>query len=131
VPIVFDHFGRILPSMLQRHPAHALVLRLLEAGRAWVKLSGCYIVSETGLPDYSDVDPLAQSYLKARPDRAVWGSDWPHASASAGHQAMPDDAHQVTLLAKWAEDARTLQRILVDNPAELYGFATANTETTP
>lgn len=131
VPVVFDHFGRIAPSMRQRHPAHALVLRMLEAGRAWVKLSGCYIVSETGLPDYADVQPLARSYLQAAPDRVVWGSDWPHASASAGHQAMPDDAHQMTLLARWADDARTLQRVLVDNPAALYDFAAATTGTTP
>jgi len=122
VPLVFDHFGRIAPSMVQRHPAHALVLRLLDAGRAWVKLSGCYIVSESGRPDYDDVEPMARGYLRAAPERIVWGSDWPHASASAGHQAMPDDAHQMTLLARWTEDDRTLHRVLVDNPAALYGF---------
>ena len=131
VPLVFDHFGRIAPSMMHRHPAHALVLRLLEAGRAWVKLSGGYILSETGLPDCGDVASLARGYLRAAPDRVVWGSDWPHASASAGHQAMPDDAHQMTLLAQWAQDARTLHRVLVDNPAALYGFAAPLTEAIP
>ncbi|MDM0115446.1 amidohydrolase family protein [Variovorax sp. J22R133] len=126
VDIVFDHFGRIAPSMANHHPAHALVLRMLASGRAWVKLSGCYIVSESGAPDYEDVTPLAREYLRIAPKRVLWGSDWPHASASAGHQSMPDDAHQMTLLACWADDDAALQRVLVDNPAALYGFSPPN-----
>ncbi len=122
VPIVFDHLGRIAPSMAGRHAAHALVLCLLEAGRAWVKLSGCYILSEQGPPDYADIAPLVRAYLKAAPRRAVWGSDWPHATASAGVQLMPDDARQMTLLADWIGDAAAFERVLVGNPATLYGF---------
>ena len=125
VPVVFDHFGRIAPSQARRHPAHALVLRLLAQRRAWVKLSGAYIVTEqatTDGTDCADVAPLARGYLQAAPDRVVWGSDWPHASASAGHQPMPDDALQMAQLAGWTVDATTLSRVLVDNPAELYGF---------
>ncbi|MDM0108414.1 amidohydrolase family protein [Variovorax sp. J22R24] len=122
VDVVFDHFGRIAPSLATRHPAHALVLRLLAKGRAWVKLSGGYIVSESGPPDYEDVIPLARQYLRSAPQRVLWGSDWPHASASAGHQSMPDDAHQMTMLAHWANDEATLHRVLVDNPVALYGF---------
>jgi predicted TIM-barrel fold metal-dependent hydrolase len=122
VPLVFDHFGRIAPSLAHRHPAHLLVLRLLDAGRAWVKLSGAYIVSEAGPPGYGDVAPLARDYLAAAPERVVWGSDWPHASATAGHQALPDDARLMTLLAEWTADAAGLRRVLVDNPAVLYGF---------
>lgn len=122
VPVVFDHFGRLAPPMAGTHPSHALMLRLLESGRAWVKLSGAYIVSEEGAPHYADVAALACSFLQAAPERVLWGSDWPHASASAGHQPMPDDAHQMTLLARWTCTARTLHRVLVDNPAELYGF---------
>jgi predicted TIM-barrel fold metal-dependent hydrolase len=122
VPVVFDHFGRLAPSMAGTHPSHALMLRLLESGRAWVKLSGGYIVSEEGAPHYADVAALARSFLQAAPQRVLWGSDWPHASASAGHQPMPDDAHQMTLLAGWTRTARALHRVLIDNPAELYGF---------
>ena len=125
VPVVFDHFGRIAPSMAGHHPAHALVLRLLGAGRAWIKLSGGYIVTEQGPPHYADVAPLARSYLHAAPERVLWGSDWPHASASAGHQPMPDDARQMALLAEWTGDAGTLRRVLVHNPAALYGFSNA------
>ncbi|MDP9877330.1 putative TIM-barrel fold metal-dependent hydrolase [Variovorax boronicumulans] len=122
VPVVFDHFGRLAPSMAGRHPSHALILRLLEKRRAWVKLSGAYIVSERGAPRYEDVAALARSFLEAAPDRVLWGSDWPHASASAGHQAMPDDARLMALLADWTGTRQALRRVLVDNPVELYGF---------
>ena len=122
VPVVFDHLARIAPSQADTHPAHRLVLRMLDSGRAWVKLSGAYIVSETAPPDHADVDALARSYLAAAPERVVWGSDWPHASATAGHQPMPDDARQIELLAAWTRTADTLRRVLVANPAVLYGF---------
>ncbi|MDH6590296.1 D-galactarolactone isomerase [Variovorax sp. TBS-050B] len=131
VPLVFDHFGRLAPSMAGRHGAHALILRLLRAGRAWVKLSGGYIVSERPAP-HDDLMPLARSCIEAAPERVLWGSDWPHASASAGHQPMPDDARQMDQLAQWAGTAGVLRRILVDNPAALYGFdlpPTTNRET--
>ena len=131
VAVVFDHFGRIGPSLANRHPAHALVLRLLAGGRAWIKLSGAYIVSEAAPPDHEDVLALAREYLRAAPERVLWGSDWPHASASAGHQPMPDDAHQITLLARWTDDDTALRRVLVDNPAALYGFTGTSSKETP
>ncbi len=126
VPLVFDHFGRIPPALASRHPAHALLLELLQEGRAWMKLSGGYIVSERHAVDDPALDALAAGYLRAAPERVVWGSDWPHATATAGVQPLPDDARQVDRLADWAEqtgDAGTLRRVLVDNPAALYGFA--------
>jgi predicted TIM-barrel fold metal-dependent hydrolase len=131
VPVVFDHFGRLAPSMAGRHASHALILRLIEERRAWVKLSGAYIVSERGGPRYEDVAALAHSFLEAAPDRVLWGSDWPHASASAGHQAMPDDAQLMALLADWTGTRQALRRVLVDNPVALYGFdrPTASQET--
>lgn len=125
VPVVFDHFGRIAPAMVGRHPAHALLLELLQGGQAWIKLSGGYIVSEHHTVEDLALDVLAASYLCAAPQRVLWGSDWPHATASAGAQPMPDDARQIDRLADWAHqsgDAATLQRVLVDNPAALYGF---------
>jgi predicted TIM-barrel fold metal-dependent hydrolase len=121
VPLVFDHFARLAPS-LRGSAVHHLVLDLLADGRAWIKLSGAYIVTEQASPEYPDVAALARSFLDAAPDRVLWGSDWPHASASAGHQPMPDDAQQMSLLADWTQSASALKRVLVDNPAELYGF---------
>lgn len=130
VPLVFDHLGRIAPRQAFSHPAHALLLALLRDGRAWMKLSGGYIVSEAGSATDAYLDPLARSYIDAAPDRVVWGSDWPHASASAGRHPIPDDAEQLDRLAHWAGDAATLRRILVTNPEKLYGFAPIGPHTT-
>ena len=121
-PLVFDHFGRIAPAQANGHPAHALVLELLQEGRAWVKLSGGYIVSPIRSTDDPALNALARSYLDAAPRRVVWGSDWPHATASAGVQPMPDDAGQIDRLAEWCSDIGLFHRVLIDNPADLYGF---------
>lgn len=125
VPLVFDHFARIAPGGFEREPAHALVRGLLEAGRAWVKLSGGYLVSPQATVEDPALDALARSFIEAAPHRVLWGSDWPHATASAGRQPMPDDARQLDRLAEWAGDAPTLHRILVTNPERLYGFEPA------
>lgn len=123
VDLVFDHFGRLTPDLIGRHPAHALLLELLGSKRAWIKLSGGYIVSPQGRSDDPTLHPLARSLIDAAPDRVVWGSDWPHATASAGHQPMPDDAKQVDALAHWAGNADQLRKIVVDNPETLYDFS--------
>lgn len=125
VPLVFDHMGRISPEQAGIHPAHGLILELMSSGRAWVKLSGGYIVSEQRSAEDPALDHLAASYLRAAPHRVLWGSDWPHATASAGIQSMPDDARQIDRLSEWlecAEGSATLRQVLVDNPTTLYGF---------
>jgi predicted TIM-barrel fold metal-dependent hydrolase len=119
-PIVFDHLARIPQPAGVDHPAFALVLKLLDKGRAWVKLSGAYQDTGTGPPAYADVSKVAQGYVKAAPGRLVWASDWPHPTEKA--DAKPDDAVLFDLLADWAPDEATRNRILVDNPAALYGF---------
>jgi predicted TIM-barrel fold metal-dependent hydrolase len=131
VELVFDHFARIAPQGFEREPAHAIVVDLLRAGRASIKLSGGYLVSPTRSVEDPTLDALARSFLAAAPDRVVWGSDWPHATASAGREPMPDDARQVDRLAAWAGDAATLHAITATNPARLYGFTTNHSETTP
>ncbi|QHI98107.1 amidohydrolase family protein [Xylophilus rhododendri] len=122
VPLIFDHLGRIAPAQAGQHPAHALVLELLRADKAWLKLSGGYIVSALHRTDDPAVAALAATYLDAAPHRLVWGSDWPHATASAGRHPMPDDAAQVDALARWTGTPERLHQVLVDNPRALYGF---------
>lgn len=122
VDVVFDHFGRIPPNLCGQHPAHELLLSLLHERRAWIKLSGGYLVSPTGSSDDPQLQLLARSFIHAASDRVIWGSDWPHATASAGRQPMPNDAAQVDALARWAGDAHQLKQILVTNPEQLYGF---------
>jgi predicted TIM-barrel fold metal-dependent hydrolase len=92
----------------------------MQSGQAYVKLSG-YRSSTGGYP-YDDVAPLARGFIEAAPDRCVWGTDWPHPSLF-GETHMPDDGHLFDLLGAWAPSDELRHRILVDNPARLYGFA--------
>jgi predicted TIM-barrel fold metal-dependent hydrolase len=83
----------------------------------WTKLSGAYRISDDS-PDFAEVAPIAQALIEAAPDRVVWGSDWPHVAMAH----MPDTGRLRNLLKVWAPDSATRNRILVDNPARLYGF---------
>jgi predicted TIM-barrel fold metal-dependent hydrolase len=116
--MVFDHMGHIPQPMGTKHPAFALICRLIDKGRTWVKLSVTYDNTKDGPPTYADVTKVAQAYVKAAPERMVWGSNWPHPNETI----KPDDAVLFDLLAEWAPDETTRHRILVENPAELYGF---------
>jgi predicted TIM-barrel fold metal-dependent hydrolase len=119
-PIVFDHMGRIPASASIGHPAFGVISKLLEKGRTWVKLSSAYQDSKVGAPSYADMMGLAQAYVKAAPERMLWGSDWPHPTVKG---AKPDDAVLLDLLTDWAPEERTRRRILVENPETLYGFS--------
>ena len=117
-PIVFDHMGKPpLPAGIA-HPSHAVIRELLDRGRAWVKISGAYMNTQIGPPTYAEATAIAQAFVRAAPERMVWGSDWPH----PGPKVHPDDAVLFDLLTEWAPDEKTRNRILVDNPATLYGF---------
>jgi D-galactarolactone isomerase len=120
VPIVFDHLARLPQPAGVSHPAFTVVRKLLDSGRAWVKLSGAYQDTKVGPPTYADATAVAQAYVKAAPERLVWASDWPHPTMQ---KEKPDDAVLFDLLTEWATAAETRHRILVDNPAVLYGFA--------
>jgi D-galactarolactone isomerase len=118
--LVIDHVGKFLEPVPVDHPGFHSLLKLLETGRTWVKLSAPYEVSKVGRPLYGDVGALAKALVKARPDRMLWASNWPHPSATAANK--PDDAELLDLLLDWAPDEATRRKILVDNPARLYGF---------
>jgi len=118
--LVFDHLAQVpQPAGLESAP-YKIIRGLLGRGRTWVKLSGPYVSSKQGAPDYADAGAIAAAYVKAAPGRMVWGSDWPHPSEK---DQKPDDAHLLDLFAEWAGGEVAFKRILVDNPAELYGFA--------
>jgi D-galactarolactone isomerase len=117
--IVFDHMGHIPQPIGVNHPAFTVIRRLVDKGRAWVKLTMTYDSSEDGPPTYADVTKTAQAYVRAAPERMVWGSNWPHPAETN----KPDDAMLFDLLAQWAPRAATRHRILVENPEILYGFA--------
>ncbi len=117
--IVIDHMGRVPQPGGISHAAFRLVRRLLESGRAWVKLSGAYLDTKVGSPTYADVSSVARELVRIAPHRLVWGSDWPHPTE---RDAKPDDAVLFDLLHEWCADEATFRRILVENPATLYGF---------
>ena len=116
--LVIDHMGRLPQPEGTAHPAFDVVRKLLDSGRGWVKLSGPYLDTKVGPPRYLDATKVAREYVKAAPERCVWGSDWPHPTEST----KPDDAVLLDLLQEWARDEATRHRILVANPALLYGF---------
>ncbi len=117
VPLVVDHLGRVDPAEGPAAEAYGVLRRLLDGGNTWVKLSGAYMRSTA--PAYADTLPLAQALVRAAPERLVWGSDWPHTTEAPG---TVNDAGLVDLLRAWAGSDAAMDRILVDNPARLYGF---------
>jgi D-galactarolactone isomerase len=118
VPLVIDHNGKFLEPVATDHPAFKSLLRLLAGGNTWVKLSAPYETSRQGPPRYADVGALAGALVAAHPSRCVWASNWPH----PGRDPRPDSAALLDLLREWAPDEAIRHRILVDNPAQLYGF---------
>ncbi|MBU2407506.1 MAG: amidohydrolase family protein [Gammaproteobacteria bacterium] len=135
VDVVIDHLGAFVGGIAPNDPAFRALLQLLEGGRAWVKLSGPYTyrMSAAGHPDYPEAATLARLLASEFPDRCLWASDWPHVSEPG---LLPDDAlARVTL--GWIDaigGSAAMQRIGVDNPARLYGFAPGdllNTKETP
>lgn len=120
--LVIDHNGKFMEPVAVDHPAFKSLLSLVEGGRCWVKVSAPYETSKLGPPLYEDVGLLAKALVKAAPERMLWASNWPHPTAQ---DDPPDDAVLLDLLLDWVEDDAVRKRILVDNPAALYGFDTA------
>lgn len=117
VHVVLDHVAHLTADQAAEARNIDALLAALDGGLTWVKLSQ-YKASLTNHP-YHDTTPLAARLATHAPERCVWGTDWPHPNLT-GH--MPDDGELVELIADWAPDPALRKRILVDNPAELYGF---------
>lgn len=128
VPVAIDHFGMIAPR--DEEAAAQPLLRMLESGRIWVKLSAPYRIADD--PFDAGVAPLARRLATANPERVVWGSDWPHTPAH-GHAHVSGDEEQpyrtldtralLAAVRDWFPETDMQRRLLVDNPAVLYGFA--------
>ena len=121
--MVFDHLANPPLPAGADHPSHAIVRGLIDKGRTWAKLSGAYANSKVGPPTYPEATKIAQAFVKAAPQRLVWGSDWPHPGLPDNNK--PDDALLFDLMSEWASDEATRNRILVDNPGTLYDFPKA------
>jgi len=119
VPFVIDHMARVKAAEGLEQPAFKILLDLMRHNPlAWVKICGAERVS-VGKRPFKDAVPFAQALIAAAPDRILWGTDWPHPNIS---QDMPNDGELVDLLPEFTSDPALQQKILVDNPARLYGF---------
>ena len=118
VDFVIDHIGQVPVADGVNGAAFRAILELTRGGRCWVKLSAPMRMSALEYP-YADVTPFVHALVAAAPERMVWASDWPHTTLT---KAMPNDGDLVDLLPAWIPAAAARQKILVDNPARLYGF---------
>lgn len=118
VPVVIDHMGRIKTERGVNQKPFQLLLSLMRGQDFWVKICGAERISSMG-PPYADAVPFAEALIDAAPDRVLWGTDWPHPNTEG---EMPNDGDLMSLLALYAPDEEKRNRILVDNPAHLYGF---------
>ena len=127
--LVIDHFGRSSAALGPGQPGFDVLVGLARAGKAYVKLSAAYRISDH--PDSADAAALAQALVDAAPDRMLWGTDWPHPGGGQGAARSPDvvepfspidDGRALNRLREWIGDTARLRKILVDNPARLYDF---------
>jgi len=126
VPVVFDHFGGAQAAGGTSQAGFDVLLELLRAGHAYVKVSAPYRGS-TAAPDFSDMAPLAKALIAANVRRILWGTDWPHPDTASGKQPTDisplrqiDDGRVFNQFATWTASAEVRKTILVDNPASLY-----------
>jgi len=117
---IIDHAGKFIPPVSTDDPAFTALLKLIDRGNCYVKISACYETSEVGVPSYADVGEISKALIAHAPERMLYASNWPHVSAPIDKQ--PDDGQLLDLMADWAPDEAVRQMIFVDNPARLYGF---------
>ena len=118
IPVLLDHMGRPDPGRGANDPNLSKVVELLQRGNFWVMLSLGEKISRTGFP-WDDVIPVARTLIETAPDRVVWASDWPHPVST---RQPPNEGQLLELLYRFAPDDATLAKILVHNPARLFGF---------
>lgn len=115
---VLDHLARISAAEGVDSEPFRTLLQLLDTDRCWVKLASLYRLSAEPYP-HRDMLPMIEKIVALRPDRILWGSNWPHPICPV---AMPNDGDLVDLIPLWLPDARSQKLALVDNPTSLYGF---------
>ena len=117
-PLVIDHVGRYMPPVEPDDERFSVLLRLIDTGRCWVKLSAPYESATDPTHEYAAVGRLARTLVDRAPDRMLWATNWPHPG-----QADPPSLADLSRLAfEWMPDDAVRRRVLVDNPAELYQF---------
>ena len=121
--VVLDHMGHLPADIGIRHEAYEIMLSLIHAKKAYVKLSGFYINSRQ--KDLGDMLEIGQSFMKDAPEGLLWGTDWPHHHCWYRHEPMPDDAYMLDGIMQGCDSECIQEQILVKNPELLYGFKRA------
>ena len=116
--IIVDHMGRVPTADGVHQKAFQILKSFLERENWWVKICGSERISAAGPPFY-DAIPYAQELVELAADRTLWGTDWPHPNIK---KFMPNDGDLLDLVPLLARDESLQRKILVDNPARLYGF---------
>jgi len=119
IPISIGHFAYQPATAGISAPGFQALLDLARDGNTWIKISGANRVSETDLPPYDDVEPMARALIEAAPERIMWGTDWPHPNR---YEKNPNDGDMLDEFAKWFDDDAMRDKVLVDNPTALYRF---------
>jgi predicted TIM-barrel fold metal-dependent hydrolase len=115
LPFIVDHMSRVPAKDGVSQPPLRALLELSRLENCWIKVCGAERIS---MPPYAEAVPIAHALVEAAPQRVLWGTDFPHPNST--HEA--DEADLVDLVPQYAIDALAQQRLLVDNPARLYGF---------
>ncbi len=123
-PLVIDHVGRFMPPVNVADERFGVLLRLVDTGRCWVKLSAPYESARDDSHRYDLVTAMVEALVERVPERMLWASNWPHPGQVA--PPGPDDLRRLAL--RWMPSGSTRRRIMVDNPAELYGFGPVSEE---
>ncbi|ACC76002.1 amidohydrolase family protein [Paraburkholderia phymatum] len=116
--LVIDHLGKFLAPVTPESEGFASLCRLLDGPRCWIKLSAPYESSHHGAPDFDDVSWLVRTLSRRFPERGVWASNWPHPNV----KPVPDDDRMLDWAMRLVKSDEIRRKILIDNPAELYGF---------
>lgn len=119
-PLVFDHLGCARGEDGVAGEGFQALLRLLSSrDDCWAKISSWY--RRSGDAEWDDMRPLAQAMAACRPDRLLFGTNWPHPNLFRAED-MPDDRRLVSAFLSWVPDPEVQRQILVRNPEALYGF---------
>ncbi len=119
VPVSIGHFAYQPATAGINADGFKTLLRLVKDGNTWIKISGANRVSETDLPPYNDVLPMARALVEANPDNVMWGTDWPHPNK---YEVNPNDGDLVNWFGEWITDDAMRARIMVDNSEAFYDF---------
>jgi 2-pyrone-4,6-dicarboxylate lactonase len=119
VPMSIGHFAYQPATAGVTATGFRALLALMRRGNTWMKISGANRVSETDLPPYDDVKPMAHALIEAAPERIMWGTDWPHPNK---YVVNPNDGDLVDAFGDWVTDETMRRKIMVDTPGKFYRF---------